>query len=176
MLWYLRRRTVAYEPQLAGAAVVITGDDVLLSTQLASRLTQLNLQGRVDVLRNRATPFAAARMVSFLGAPRIVASDLLLSAGVRSLELVTPPVPVDSADAGLPTSFTETQVLAAAAPFGDPKLGDGLDRVLAAYGTPPMTAAQVTWLATGRSRGTRLTENQTMGGAFGWGGFAARRQ
>jgi len=147
LLWYLRRRTVAYEPQLAGAAVVITGDDVLLSTQLASRLTQLNLQSRVDDLRNRATPFAAARIVSFLGAPRIVASDLLLSAGVRSLELVTPPVRDDPADAGLPTPFTETQVLAAAAPFGDPKLGDGLDRVLAAYGAPPMTAAQVTWLA-----------------------------
>ena len=161
LLWYLRRRTVAYEPQLAGAAVVVTGDDVLLSTQLASRLTQLNLQSRVDVLRNRATPFAAARMVSFLGAPRIVASDLLLSAGVRSLELVAPPdagtaLPAASTTSGAapaplpvtpPTPFTETQVLAAAAPFGDPQLGDGLDRVLAVYGTPPMTTAQVAWLA-----------------------------
>jgi hypothetical protein len=132
----------------------------------------LGLQSRVDTVSNRATPFAAARIASLLGAPRIVASDLLLTAAVRQLELATappaqpgpaalppaatpapgaatpvptPPVPVPPTPP--PGPVTETQVLAAATPFGDPRLGDGLDRILAVYSTPAMTPLQVAWLA-----------------------------
>src|SRR5262249_1963950 len=175
LLWFLRRRTVAYETQISGVAVVTTGDDAALAAQLTSRLSALGLQSRVDTVSNRATPFAAARIASLLGAPRIVASDLLLTAAVRQLELATAPpaAPGQPTPAALPPAatpaagvatpvptppgpvpptpppgpVTETQVLAAAAAFGDPRLGDGLDRVLAVYGTPAMTPLQVAWLA-----------------------------
>jgi hypothetical protein len=169
LLWFLRRRTVAYESQLAGVAVVITGDDSAVAAGLSTRLTALNLQARVSAVTNRATPFAAARITAFLAAPRILASGLLLSAAVRELELATP-APAGSAGGTIsaarpttgtrptatdlspttatgPSSVTEAQALAAAGRFGDPRLGDGLDRMLAAYGTPAMTPAQVAWLA-----------------------------
>jgi hypothetical protein len=177
LLWFLRRRTVAYDTQISGVAVVTTGDDAALAAQLTSRLSALGLQPRVDAVSNRATPFAAARIASLLGAPRIVASDLLLTAAVRQLELATappaapgpptptalPPTATPAAPTGAatpvptppapvpptppPAPVTETQVLAAADAFGDPRLGDGLDRVLAVYGTPAMTPSQVVWLA-----------------------------
>ena len=190
LLWYLRRRTVAYESRLVGVAVVVTGDDAALATALNARLDATGVRTRVDALRARATPFADARLESFLGSPRIMASDLLLPSAVHAVEaaaplpppIITPPVATSASPAIRPATaaptlgsvlstpiltppitttpiitppiiviprppLTETAVLAAAVAFVDPALGDGLDRILAVYGTPAMTAPQILWLA-----------------------------
>jgi hypothetical protein len=163
LIWFVRRRTVAMLSTLTGAAVVITGDDAALATSLNTRLIATGLADRVQTLRSRATPFADARLATFLGSARILRSDLLLNSAVRAVEITataavptaptTPTPPATSTPAPLPPTpaiqppVTETMVLSAAARFADPRLGDGLDRLLAAYGTPAMTVAQVQWLA-----------------------------
>ena len=91
LIWYVRRRAVAYRPNVTGIAVAISGDDAALTKQLGDRLVALGLQSRVDAIRAAATPFATARMTAFLGSPRIVSSDLLLIAGTRELERALPP-------------------------------------------------------------------------------------
>jgi len=93
LLWYVRRRAVAYRSNVTGIAVPVSGNDVASMRQLDDRLTALGVKPRIDVLRSAATPFAAARMAAFLGAPRMLASDLLLIAGVHDLEQALPPSP-----------------------------------------------------------------------------------
>jgi hypothetical protein len=90
LIWYVRRRAVAYRPNVTGIAVSISGDDAALTKQLGDRLAALGLQSRVDAIRAAATPFATARMTAFLGSPRMVSSDLLLIAGTRELERALP--------------------------------------------------------------------------------------
>jgi len=139
LAWFVRRRTVATLSSLAGVAVVVTGNDTALATAINNRLTATGLTARVQALRGRATPFAAARLAAFLGAPRILGSDLLLMAAVKAIE--------SAAGTTATTPVTETMVLTAASAFADPLLGEGLDRLLAVYGTPAMTSAQQLWLA-----------------------------
>jgi hypothetical protein len=140
LLWFIRRRTVAYESQLIGTAVAVSGDDVGFSTALDARLAALTLAARVAALRARTNPFANARLTAFLGSARILPSDLLLSAAVRAVEAQAP--------AGSPPPpITEANVLAAAEAFGSPALGDGLARLIAALGSPALTVPQVLFLA-----------------------------
>jgi hypothetical protein len=149
LLWYVRRRTVAYESQLVGTAVPASGDDAGFAAALDTRLSAIGLAARVGVLRSRATPFANARLTAFLGSARILPSDLLLSAAVRGLEarLTTAATPVVTSPPAAPLPLTEGDVLTVAETFGAPLLGDGLTRLLAAYGVPALTATQVQWLA-----------------------------
>ena len=115
LIWYVRRRAVAYRPNVTGIAVAISGDDAALTKQLGDRLVALGLQSRVDAIRAAATAFATARMTAFLGSPRIVSSDLLLIAGTRELEHALPPAtPPPQAD-GLPTTTAATSRAAAPA-------------------------------------------------------------
>ena len=115
LIWYVRRRAVAYRPNVTGIAVAISGDDSALTKQLGDRLVALGLQSRVDAIRAAATAFATARMTAFLGSPRIVGSDLLLIAGTRELEHALPPAtPPPQADRP-PTTGAATSRAAAPA-------------------------------------------------------------
>ena len=140
LLWYVRRRTVAFESQLVGTAVPVTGDDAAFTAALNTRLGAIGLTARVDALRARATPFASARLTSFLGSARVLPSDLLLSAAVKALEAI--PQTGDT-----PQPLREGDVLGVAETFGDPQLGDGLARLATALGDPPLTAAEIAFLA-----------------------------
>ena len=93
LLWYVRRRAVAYRSNVTGIAVPVSGDDVASHASTRRPAHCPWGEARIDVLRSAATPFAAARMAAFLGAPRMLASDLLLIAGVHDLEQALPPSP-----------------------------------------------------------------------------------
>lgn len=105
-----------------------------------------------DLLLNAAVhalEVASAAAIWIIRPPR----KLPLSEGVPLLgpglappdPQVIRPLPVPGPVMALP-ALVETMVVAAAADFADPELGQGLTRVLAAYGTPVMNAAQITWL------------------------------
>ncbi|HET9638540.1 MAG TPA: hypothetical protein VFP12_04965 [Allosphingosinicella sp.] len=88
LLWYTRRRTVAYRTRLAGVGVAVSGDDVVIGAVVNANLERLKLDRRVAKLSGTATPQATARMVSLLGAPAIAGSDILTAAVVADLERV----------------------------------------------------------------------------------------
>lgn len=90
LVWYVRRRSVPGEARITGIAVPVGTDDVTLKANVDARLAELRLTARVAAIGNQATPFALARTVAFLGAPRIIASDVLLTAAVHDLEAVLP--------------------------------------------------------------------------------------
>lgn len=99
LLWYVRRRSAPYASRVAGVAIPVTGDDLGLSRMVDKTLGSLGLRERVRTLALRSTAYAEARMVSFLGAPRILGSAILLSSAVRDLEAtVPPPEPVPQFD------------------------------------------------------------------------------
>lgn len=97
LLWYVRRRAVPYASRVAGIAVTVTGDDAALQTAVRSRLTTLGLTTRVNGLTARTTPFAEARLLAFLGAPRVLNSTILLASAVHDLEAMSATVGADAA-------------------------------------------------------------------------------
>lgn len=201
LVWYVRRRAVPSEAKVTGIAVPVGTDDAALQRAVGARLNELNLTARVSAINQRATPFAAARISAFLGAPRIHRSDLLMTAVVRDLEAVLPaaaPAPASAApvtttrpvieravsptaartpttDLGVerltsaraalnlavlarqppdePPLLTEADVIDVASDYGDPRLGDGLDRLDRAMAREPLARADWLWLGdTGQAR------------------------
>ena len=154
LLWYVRRRSVAYESQLVGVAVAVSGDDAAFTAALDARLDTLGLTARVAALRDRATPFADARLSAFLGAPRIAASDLLLPAAVGAVEAQAAALPMP-ADAVLPPVAVRPGVRTLGAPTGISPLPPILTRP--GTGTPvgtPATPGTVTTPGTDPTPGT----------------------
>ena len=99
LLWYVRRRAVAFRASVTGVAVSITGQDAELNAQVDARLVALGLADRVTKIEQQATPFATARIVAFLSAPRVLRSDILLAGAVADLEAALPEgVPAAPAD------------------------------------------------------------------------------
>lgn len=88
LLWYTRRRTVAYQTRLAGVGVAVSGDDIVIGAVVNANLERLKLDKRVARLSGNATPQATARMVSLLGSPAVAGSDILTAAVVADLERV----------------------------------------------------------------------------------------
>lgn len=86
LLWYVRRRSVPYASRVAGIAVTVTGDDASLATAVRTRLNLLGLASRITAVTNLTTPFAEARLLSFLGAPRVLNSAILMTSAVHDLE------------------------------------------------------------------------------------------
>ena len=66
----------------------------------------LGLMDRVRTIESRATRFAAARVIAFLGAPRIIASTMLTAGAVRDLEAAMPIVRVDTPPGTTPPILT----------------------------------------------------------------------
>ena len=208
LLWYVRRRAVPYESRITGIAVAVAGDDSGLQGAVQTHLTTLGLMDRVRTIESRATQFAAARVIAFLGAPRIIASTMLTASAVRDLEAAMPivradtppgttppilppitpvtptpvtpiprppaPTPVTPSPAALsslttglvprpgisrlvgvravlpPTAatlLTEADVNDVASDYSGIQIGDGLDRLKAALGTPPLDQAGELWIA-----------------------------
>ena len=113
LLWYVRRRAVPYASRVAGIAVAVTGDDEGLKRRVDTRLATLGLDARVTAVAARSTPFAEARILSFLGAPSILASTILMASAVHDLESIvlrqtTPDITTADGDATPPTIATTT--------------------------------------------------------------------
>ena len=110
LIWYIRRRAVPSEARISGIAVALGTDDAGLQARLVPRLAELALTARVNAINAASTPFATARVAAMLGAPRIIASDILMASAVRDLEAALPAqVPAPP----VPGPGTPTGVLAA---------------------------------------------------------------
>jgi hypothetical protein len=103
LLWYIRRRAVPYESRITGIAVAVAGDDSGLQDAVQTHLTTLGLMDRVRAIETRATQFASARVIAFLGAPRIIVSTMLTGSAVRDLEAAMPIVRADTPPVGITT-------------------------------------------------------------------------
>jgi hypothetical protein len=103
LLWYTRRRSIAYRSRVAGVAVAVAGDDVVIDAIVNENLARLKLEKRLANLNAKATPQASARIIALLGAPAVSGSDILTAAVISDLERVasgeTSPAPVPSSDA-----------------------------------------------------------------------------
>lgn len=94
LLWYTRRRTVAYQTRLAGVGVAVSGDDIVIGAVVNANLERLKLDKRVAKLSGSATPQATARMISLLGSAAVAGSDILTAAVVADLERVAKGEPI----------------------------------------------------------------------------------
>ena len=93
LLWFVRRRAVAYDSQMVGLAVEAGDGDEQLMLGVDSRLQALGLAATIKDVGTRSTPFAVARIYSLLGLPRIAASTVLTGAVVHDIVGAAPPAP-----------------------------------------------------------------------------------
>ena len=93
LLWFVRRRAVAYDSQMVGLAVEAGDGDEQLMLGVDSRLQTLGLAATIKDVGTRSTPFAVARIYSLLGLPRIAASTVLTGAVVHDIVGAAPPAP-----------------------------------------------------------------------------------
>ena len=88
MLWYVRRRNIAYRAEVTGIALPIGGDDVETETLLRDRLTNEGLTDRFETLRARTTAVAGADLVNLLASPKFETSPTLRRGALEELEAV----------------------------------------------------------------------------------------
>lgn len=152
LLWFVRRRSVAYQSTVAGAAVAVSGDDVAIQATVNDNIDRLGLTKRVAAITGAATPQATARLIALLGAPAIAGSDILTAAVVSDLEKVvagdvaalTPsPAPASTpAPTATPAPSSTIPILATARPtLSATTLRSAL--AVAAAATPAPVAATV---------------------------------
>jgi hypothetical protein len=79
-----------------------------------------------------ARPTLAAGRMERTGLSRLTVNRVLTNAALAT---------------GGPQLLTEGDIVDVAADFSDPRLGEGLDKLTAALGAPPLTRAQLAWLA-----------------------------
>jgi hypothetical protein len=79
-----------------------------------------------------ARPTLAAGRMERTGLSRLTVNRVLTNATLAS---------------GVPQLLTEGDIVDVAADFSDPRLGEGLDKLTAALGAPPLTRVQLAWLA-----------------------------
>jgi hypothetical protein len=133
-LWYVRRRRLAYRSEVVGFSLPIVGDDQAAENQLNAVLETNQLTDRVNNLRQGITAAANARLVSFLSSPTIVASPLLLTGAIATLEQ-------------MPRPLTQPRILQIEMQYGAPKFGTGWNRMVqanSALETNPELHRQIT--------------------------------
>jgi hypothetical protein len=100
LLWYVRRRSIAYRAKTEGLAIAVSGDDIVVSAIVNENLGRLKLERRLATINGKATPQAAARVMALLGAPRVASSDIMTAAIISDLEKVADaPVATEPTDA-----------------------------------------------------------------------------
>jgi hypothetical protein len=162
MLWYVRRRNLAYRSDVIGFSVPVSNDDIAEEVRLNDTLSDRGLLDRVSNLRTIASAAANARLVALLGSPKLEISPILLRGAVRELEaartiaeptvspeVATPEIAVPEGadpDTATPNAVTPDAATPETAPrpietldqatvfkvaerFGDPKLGEGIQRL-----------------------------------------------
>lgn len=92
LLWYVRRRSVAYRTNTEGLPIAVGGDDIVISSLVNENLARLKLEKRLATVGARSTPQATARVMALLASPPIAASDVMTAAVVADLEKVSTPV------------------------------------------------------------------------------------
>jgi hypothetical protein len=129
LLWFVRRRNFAY--RTPPVRLRIAGNDRLNEDRLDSMVDRIGLTEPVRRLRENSTAIANAELVSFLSAPKLEASQILLGSAIRELEAAAPTT--DEIPTGeTPTGnhpIDQATVLKVTERFGDPKLGEGIRRL-----------------------------------------------
>ena len=97
LVWFVRRRAVAYESRMIGLAVEASGDDEALKTSVDQHLKTLALNDELATIAGRATPLAVARTYAFLGGPVLMNSTVLTAAAMHDLQAALPPVATETA-------------------------------------------------------------------------------
>jgi hypothetical protein len=92
LVWFVRRRAVAYESRMIGLAVEASGDDEALKTNVDQHLKTLALKDELTTIAGRSTPLAVARTYAFLGGPVLMNSTILTAAAMHDLQAALPPV------------------------------------------------------------------------------------
>lgn len=88
LVWYVRRRSIALQPQVEQAAVRLSGDDVTLNAMVNESIDRLKLSKRLARINGEATPQAAARLMNLLSRPGVAASDILTASVIADVEKV----------------------------------------------------------------------------------------
>ncbi len=88
LVWYVRRRSIALQPQVERAAVRLSGDDVTLNAMVNENIDRLKLSKRLARINGEATPQAAARLMNLLSRPGVAASDILTASVIADVEKV----------------------------------------------------------------------------------------
>jgi hypothetical protein len=115
LLWFVRRRNLAYKAAVTGVEVPVAIDEGETESNLYDVLDNLNLRRRFTNLKRRGTIVADAEMVNNLAAPKFTNSLTLLEGAIREYEAE------DRID-----RFSTIRV---STRFADPSLGEGLTRL-----------------------------------------------
>ncbi|MGL4314536.1 MAG: hypothetical protein ACRCSO_11170, partial [Sphingomonas sp.] len=86
VVWYMRRRSIAQQPQVTGRGVALTGDDIQLNAVVNTNIDRLRLGRRLATINGEATPQATVRLMALLGSPAIAASDVLTISVLADIE------------------------------------------------------------------------------------------
>lgn len=171
LLWYTRRRAIAYQTKIVGVGVAVSGDDIVLGAVANANIGRLGLEKKVATLNGRATAQASARIVSLLGSNAIAKSDVLTASVVTDLErkvregstrVTEEEVSFASASAKSAGSalarigsdvraetkvtLSEGDVMDVAAAYADPKLGEGFAKLDKALGEEWPDPESAKWL------------------------------
>ncbi|HEX5182277.1 MAG TPA: hypothetical protein VFW19_03890 [Allosphingosinicella sp.] len=153
LVWFSRRRAIAYGTYSVGAAVPAAGDDVVTGAIVDANLARLGLTSRMAAVDAQATPLAVARALALLGSPQVADSDILTVSVLTDLESAAAPVrlppvpiplppvklpPVAPAPAPAPTS----KLPPVATPINLAVAKSGLDRIALATTLGTSTAAR----------------------------------
>lgn len=122
LLWYVRRRNLPYRTQVVGFTVPVGIDEFISELRLKEFLARAGLQERFTNLRSVASAAAGANLVSLLSSPKFAISQTLLNAAVGELEAAK--TPTEAAE-----KLDRVAVFKVAERFGDPKMGEGIQRL-----------------------------------------------
>ncbi|WP_088889358.1 hypothetical protein [Leptolyngbya ohadii] len=120
-LWFVRRRNFAY--RTPPRTVRIAGNDRRSEDRLTDTVNRFGFADRIRQLQNNTTAIGNAEVVSFLSAPKLDNSRLLLGSAVQALEAAIPETPTTE------RPIDQAAVLQVAQRFGDPRLGEGIRRL-----------------------------------------------
>jgi hypothetical protein len=126
-LWYIRQRNIPYQADIVGTTVPLASDDANVESNLNNRLDTLNLSERFSDLRT--STLGRADVVSFLSAPQINRSELLLRSAINELENAPLETPTTPGEQATERPIDRAAVLRVSEQFGDPRLGEGLSRL-----------------------------------------------
>lgn len=93
LLWYTRRRAIAYRGAAGGAGVPVSGDDVIVAGLVAENLKRLGLEKRFAAINARATALGTARLMALLGGRAVSGSDILTASVIADIEFVLKSIP-----------------------------------------------------------------------------------
>lgn len=113
-LWFVRRRSLAYRVELAGAAVRVAGTEVDRDV-IIRRIDSLGLRDRLDTVFERATPAARLEVENLLASPRFADSPTMTAAALGELSRAV--------------TLDRASTLRTAAELTDTRVGAGLTRI-----------------------------------------------